>query len=102
MVRVLSVTKKEHPFRMFFFVGTPERTLTSDLSLRRRLLYTTELLGHYHTVLYRKNTPVSTEKGEKVIKPKEKSGFPLYNGRKLDYNISANESNETRVIPHEY
>ena len=26
--------------------GTPERTLTSDLSLRRRLLYTTELLRH--------------------------------------------------------
>ena len=27
-------------------IGTPERTLTSDLSLRRRSLYTTELLGH--------------------------------------------------------
>ena len=27
-------------------IGTPERTLTSDLSLRRRLLYTTELLRH--------------------------------------------------------
>ena len=26
--------------------GTLERTLTSDLPLRRRLLYTTELLGH--------------------------------------------------------
>ena len=26
--------------------GTPERTLTSDLPLRRRPLYTTELLGH--------------------------------------------------------
>ena len=33
--------------------GTPERTLTSDLPLRRRTLYTTELLGHIsdHTIL---------------------------------------------------
>ena len=28
-----------------FFSGTPERTLTSDLPLRRRPLYTAELLG---------------------------------------------------------
>ena len=28
--------------------GTPERTLTSALSLRRRSLYTTELLGHIY------------------------------------------------------
>ena len=29
-----------------FLHGTPERTLTSDLPLRRRTLYTTELLEH--------------------------------------------------------
>ena len=33
--------------------GTPERTLTSDLPLRRRPLYTAELLGHICFVHYR-------------------------------------------------
>ena len=32
--------------------GTLERTLTSDLPLRRRLLYTTELLGHMNFGAY--------------------------------------------------
>ena len=32
--------------------GTLERTLTSDLPLRRRLLYTTELLGHINYGAY--------------------------------------------------
>ena len=32
--------------------GTLERTLTSDLPLRRRLLYTTELLGHINFGAY--------------------------------------------------
>ena len=32
--------------------GTLERTLTSDLPLRRRLLYTTELLGHINFWAY--------------------------------------------------
>ena len=32
--------------------GTLERTLTSDLPLRRRLLYTTELLGHMNFGVY--------------------------------------------------
>ena len=34
--------------------GTPERTLTSDLPLRRRPLYTTELLGHIHFLRLRR------------------------------------------------
>ena len=41
-IRVL--TRKNRLFRDGF--GTPERTLTSDLPLRRRPLYTTELPGH--------------------------------------------------------
>ena len=32
--------------------GTLKRTLTSDLPLRRRLLYTTELLGHMNFGAY--------------------------------------------------
>ena len=32
-------------------LGTPERTLTSDLPLRRRTLYTTELLGHIFVIV---------------------------------------------------
>ena len=46
--------------------GTPERTLTSDLSLRRRSLYTTELLGHIQVALYPKKQVVSRiEQGKK-------------------------------------
>ena len=53
MVRVLSQMKKEeHTKSAFFFFGTPERTLTSDLSLRRRLLYTTELLRHINALIH--------------------------------------------------
>ena len=36
--------------------GTPERTLTSDLPLRRRTLYTTELLGHMPSYCIEKNS----------------------------------------------
>ena len=58
MVRVL---KKQKALPDFLLSGTPERTLTSDLSLRRRSLYTTELLGHmpifypYFSVVSRKS-----------------------------------------------
>ena len=42
-------------------VGTPERTLTSALPLRRRLLYTTELLERVSSfALYRKSIGMST------------------------------------------
>ena len=42
-----------HDFGCFLVIGTPERTLTSDLPLRRRPLYTAELLGHIFYVHHR-------------------------------------------------
>ena len=58
--------------------------------------------GVYTWVLYWKMERLSTEKGEKREKHVGKSAFPLYFHPDLEYNISAKESNETRVIPHEY
>ena len=55
---------KKHQSRLgLAFFGTPERTLTSDLSLRRRSLYTTELLEHILCILYPKNNVLSTKNG---------------------------------------
>ena len=58
--------------------------------------------GGVYAVLYWKIHGVSTEKGKTGRKPLGKCSFPLYNTEKLDYNISAKEFNETRVLPHEY
>ena len=90
--------------------GTPERTLTSDLSLRRRSLYTTELLGriyqiglkgtqaivvlgggygiqlsnwHIRYIFYRIFSLVSRE--EREILPWENLVFSIPNKRKIWY-----------------
>ena len=45
--------------------GTPERTLTSDLPLRRRMLYTTELLGRisYRNIVTKNFQTVNKTRG---------------------------------------
>ncbi len=58
--------------------GTPERTLTSDLPLRRRPLYTTELLGRISLLLYPYCLSfVNAKKGEK---PRKNYCNPTFRG----------------------
>ena len=58
--------KSHIPKRMWLFRGTPEGIRTSDLPLRRRLLYPAELLVH--------NTLIVTEKGL-CVNPKTACAF---------------------------
>ena len=68
--------KKGHPKGDLLFIGTPERTLTSDLPLRRRLLYTTELLRHMDFALWSILEYYSGNPGR--CQGLKKSKIPLY------------------------